>query len=442
MFFKGSNTAHFKLQISLLASMYVGYGAMMICRQMLTIVSPALLADTSLALTKTNLGDFAAFGTLGALTGKLIWGPLGDAIGGRLTFLLGIVLSAVFLMCFGLSSNVMSFTVFAFLFYCTKSAGWPGMTKLIGNWYHPKRYGRVWGVLSTSSRLSVVLSTFIFGGLLNFFSWRVVMFIAAGFAIVIAIICYKYLKEAPQSDEFLKDDEPSLSPSEKKEADIALKNRLEHPLQGTSFGQGMLAFCKSSRVWLVIAMMMILTCMMAFLDFVSLYLMEVYQLTPGQAAMSSTVFPIGSLSGLLLAVGIYDKLSKRGVRNLLAGAMIMSTLCVIGIYKIPDLGLSTLSAYYIALGFILLFGLCISPAYYLPMSIFSIEYGGPHSAKLVCIIDAFGFAASAVFAFVGGRIADSAFGWDGFMLMLVVLSVCGLLSVWGFLQGEYQASYE
>ena len=52
-------------QISIIVSMYLGYAAMMICRQMVTILSPALLADDTLGLTKTNIGDFAAYqGTL------------------------------------------------------------------------------------------------------------------------------------------------------------------------------------------------------------------------------------------------------------------------------------------------------------------------------------------------------------------------------------------
>ena len=60
----------FRTQIKILVSMYLGYGAMMVSRQMVTILSPALLADESLGLTKTNIGDFAAYGTLGALVGK------------------------------------------------------------------------------------------------------------------------------------------------------------------------------------------------------------------------------------------------------------------------------------------------------------------------------------------------------------------------------------
>ena len=428
-------------QLNILISMYLGYAAMMICRQMVTILSPALLADESLGLTKTNLGDFAAHGTLGALVGKLIWGPLADKIGGRFTFLIGIFLTAVFVIAFGLSPNVMAFTGFSFLLYCTKSSGWPGLTKLVGEWYHPQHYGRAWSILSTSSRLSVVLATLFFGWLLGFMHWRIVAFIASVFALVILVGCYFYLKEKPDNPNFFKEEETNADNIEQTIASKqALDNKYDHPLQGTGTFDGLLAFAKSPRVWLVVIMLMVLTCMMAFLDFVAVYLMESYGLTPSQAAMASTVFPVGSLTGLLASIAFYDRFSQRGIRTVLTISLILSLLSVLTLQYLPLFNLSAEINYLVALGAIFLFAFSISPAYYLPMSIFSIEYGGPHSATLVCLIDAFGFAASATFAFIGGRLADSAGGWSSFMNMLILISAVGIISVWAFMHAEYKAA--
>ena len=427
-------------QLNILVSMYLGYAAMMICRQMVTILSPALLADESLGLTKTNLGDFAAYGTLGALVGKLIWGPLADKIGGRFTFLIGIFLTAVFVIAFGLSPNVMAFTGFSFLLYCTKSSGWPGLTKLVGEWYHPQHYGRAWSILSTSSRLSVVLATLFFGWLLSFMHWRTVAFIASVFALVILVACYFYLKEKPEDPNFFKEDETNADNLELTIASKqALNNKYNHPLQGTGTIGGLVVFAKSPRVWLVVIMLMVLTCMMAFLDFVAVYLMESYRLTPSQAAMASTVFPVGSLTGLLASIAFYDRFSKRGIRTVLTIALMLSLLSVLTLQYLPLFNLIAELNYTVALVAIFLFAFSISPAYYLPMSIFAIEYGGPHSATLVCLIDAFGFAASATFAFIGGRLADSAGGWSSFMNMLILISAVGIISVWAFMHAEYKA---
>jgi len=428
-------------QLNIIVAMYLGYGAMMICRQMVTILSPAMLADETLALTKTNLGDFAAYGTLGALAGKLIWGPLADKMGGRFTFLIGILLTAIFVTAFGLSPNVLAFTSFSFLLYCTKSSGWPGMTKLIGQWYHPKRYGRVWSILATSSRFSVVLATLFFGWLLSFIHWRMVAIIAAFFALIIFVGCYFYLQDSPEDSALLQ-----LAEGDSDNPNNALvftdelpKTNNHHPLTNTSTTVGLIFFVKSPRVWLVVIMLMVLTCMMAFLDFVAVYLMESYQLTPSQAAMASTVFPVGSLVGLFAAMAFYDRFSKRGIRAALTVSLTLSLVSVLILQYLPLFELTAQLNYYLALVAIFIFAFSISPAYYLPMSIFSIEYGGPHSATLVCLIDAFGFAASAAFAFIGGRLADGAGGWGSFMNMLIIISMLGIISVWAFMQAEFLA---
>jgi len=427
-------------KIAILIYMYLGYAAMMICRQMVTILSPAFLADETLALTKTDLGDIAAYGTLGALFGKLIWGPLADKFGGRFTILVGVFFSAVFIIAFGLSPNILAFTGFSFLLYCSKSSGWPGMTKLIGDWYHPQGYGRVWSILATSSRFSVVLATLLFGWLLSFMHWRTVAFIAACVALMIFIGCYFFLKDKPNGVSSFREDDnnqkrPVLAIAEKQ----ALHNKYNHPLRGTGTIIGLITFAKSPRVWLVVIMLMVLTCMMAFLDFVAIYLMESYQLTPSEAAMASTIFPLGSLAGLLVSIAFYDSFSKRGIRVVLTLALAMSLVSVLILQYLPLFDIKSELKYILALAAIFMFAFSISPAYYLPMSIFSIEYGGPHSGTLICIIDAFGFAASAAFSFIGGRLADSTTGWSSFMNMLILISAAGVISVWAFMHSEYKA---
>jgi sugar phosphate permease len=410
--------------------MYAGYGAMMISRQMVTILSPALLADESLNFTVKHTGDILAFGTVGAMVGKLIWGPLADKIGGRLTFLIGIVLTASLVAAFGLSHNVVAFTVCSALLYCTKSSGWPGMTKVVGAWYLPRQYGRVWSILSTSSRASVVSGTLFFGWLLAFFDWRTVAFFAAAMALLVYAVCRFFLQDKPADPHFLEEDQ---------EAAASLADKQKHPLDGTSLWRGLWAFACSRRVWFVIAMLMALTCAMAFLDFLPAYLMESFQLTPSQASVASSYMPLGSLLGLVASIACYDRFSKKQLRAVLTAMLAVATLCILSLQFLPQLGIPLAGNLRLAKGLILLFGVMTSPAYYIPMSIFSIEFGGPHSATLVCLIDMCGFAASASFGFLGGRLAAGEGGWSSFMTLLIVVGVVATISTWLFMNGEYQA---
>ena len=125
-----------------------------------------------------------------------------------------------------------------------------------------------------------------------------------------------------------------------------------------------------------------------------------------------------------------------------AAAVYACLFCALiaGLQYLPQLDISLVWKLRIAEALILLFGVLTSPAYYIPMSIFSIEFGGPHSATLVCLIDMGGFAASASFGFLGGRLAAGAGGWTGFMTLLIVIGIVGTISTWLFMNGEYKAS--
>jgi hypothetical protein len=107
---------------------------------------------------------------------------------------------------------------------------------------------------------------------------------------------------------------------------------------------------------------------------------------------------------------------------------------------LPQLNLGAELVLPVALGLILVFGMMISPAYYVPMSVFSIEFGGVHSATLVCLIDMSGFAASATFGFVAGRLAAGAGGWNSFMNLLLAVGSVAAVSTWLFMYGEHRAA--
>jgi MFS family permease len=86
-----------------------------------------------------------------------------------------------------------------------------------------------------------------------------------------------------------------------------------------------------------------------------------------------------------------------------------------------------------------IFGLAVSPAYYIPMSVFSIQFGRARSGVLIGLIDAFGYGATMVFAPLAGAVIRDQ-GWPAFLTLLVVISAIGLAFATAFLIGEHRAS--
>jgi MFS transporter, OPA family, glycerol-3-phosphate transporter len=143
--------------------MLVGYMGYYLCRGNLSAAFP-LLSDT-FGYTNSELGMLAFYSELAYAAGKFINGPLGDKVGGRPIFLLGMAGAVVFNFVFSLGSSLVFFTtVWCFCRYFL-SMGWGGLTKTMGAWYEPERNGTVMGFISITFQFGGVLAT-LFAGFL------------------------------------------------------------------------------------------------------------------------------------------------------------------------------------------------------------------------------------------------------------------------------------
>ena len=418
----------FKWEMIVLAGMYIGYAALILCRSTVVNAGPSILVDPSLGLTKTAWGDILGWGTAGLLTGKLVNGVLADRFGGRRIFIWSLALCMLATGIFGTMSGVGLFSIAYFIALFAKSAGWPAMANLIGEWYPANWRGRIWGILSSSSRLSSVFSTLVIGSLFLVMSWQSVIGIAVALAGGVLICLFFILKQSP--------------------ADVGLENRptsdgddpaKPHHLDHASLGEALLDFAKSPRVWLICASIMSLAVLMEFQSFIGIYLQETFRLQPGIAVMTSSAFPIGCLISVLLGGFAFDLLNKKKRIFILGGLMVMAIGCIVMLLVLPSLNLTENISLAVSLLSILVFGIAIAPCYYIPMSVFSIDYGGKHCGVLVSIIDAMGYLAAMTFDFMGGRIADQADGWHQFLIVLLYVAIIGFVVLSMFLYLEYQA---
>jgi MFS family permease len=139
---------------------------------------------------------------------------------------------------------------------------------------------------------------------------------------------------------------------------------------------------------------------------------------------------------VLLAGHFFDALPKSHVTRWIGLMLVLAILSVLVLMFLPSWGLSQSWNSGIVMACLALFGFTVAPAYYLPMSIFAIEYGGPHSGFLIAYLDAMGFAASMVFSFIGGAVADQSAGWNSFLLLILSVAVFSWILTVAFLVGE------
>ena len=420
------NQAMIRWEFTVGGSMCLGYAALMLCRTTVGVAGPAMLLDADLQLTTTAFGAILGWGMAGNLLGKLTNGVLADKFGGRRVFVLALCITAIAICFFGVVSATSGFFLFYFLTLFAKSAGWPAMANLIKVWFAKQKHGRMWGIISTSSRASSVGATLLLSSLLLIVSWRGLFFVAAVITAIVVAVLSRVLKGTPS--------EVGLPLSDSQETGSPILGRTRvHPLDELDAFEVLAVFCRSPRFWLISISLMGLAVLFEFQVFIPIYLSESFALSPAQAGTASAVFPLGCLVAVFAGGFVYDKLSKKALTATLGGMSCLGLLCLAVLLLLPNISLNARSELVLTIGTIFLFGCAISPAYYLPMSVFSISFGGRHCGLLIGLIDAIGYTGAMVFDFVGGSVADQPGGWQSFLTILVLVSLTATVTMTLFL---------
>ncbi|MBW2461204.1 MAG: MFS transporter [Deltaproteobacteria bacterium] len=186
---------------------------------------------------------------------------------------------------------------------------------------------------------------------------------------------------------------------------------------------------------------MTLTLQMEFLSFLPLYLSRSFELSGMGAGMAASAFPAGSLVSLLAGGVVYDRM--RDKRPMVFGLLLLlgvGSVLVLRALSIQEVGSSTDLA--VAIAAIFVMGFSISPAYYIPMGVFAIEFGRQRAGVLIGIIDTFGYGAFMLVAPMAGelvgQIRDTSGSWEPFLNILAAISLASVVLMTAFLLLEHR----
>ena len=283
----------------------------------------------------------------------------------------------------------------------------------------------------------MIVAGLLLGFLLRLVAWRVVFILSAVLTFGVVVLLFFFLKERPEQVGLV-----PLLEHEKKHGDDQQSATNEaakpasHPFDPLTLLQVCGQFALSGRFWFICFSLVFLTIMMDFLTFIPIYLTEALDVSPSQASMAGSTFPAGMFAALILTSFVYDRLPKKALVWVLGGMLTVSCLCVMTLWNLDFLpkGIRTPAA----IGTIFLLGLTISPAYYIPMSVFSVSFGGTHSGFLVALIDVCGYSGALLFNFFGGSIAQH-YGWSVFLSGLLTIAVLATVCTITFLTLDCRA---
>ncbi len=408
-------------EIITLGCMFIGYMGFILCRTVLAVASPEMVNDPNLGLDEASYGDIAAWGMAGMIMGKLLTGVIADWLGGRRVFLAALSITAILTVTFSWGTSATIFASINFLLLFAMAASWPSMASIISVWYPSTKYGRVWGILSTSSRLGASLSMISLGMLLTVFSWQNV-FRTAGVMSFCVVACISFFLKAKPKDVGLPALEDQVANTEQK---------APHFLDDKNPAEALWAFARSGRFWLICSSLMCTTILMDFILFLPLYLTSFEGVSSAQAGSWASAFPIGCLLALIGGGFLYDRVSRKGRVGLLGGLLGATCVCVAALWCLKGLPMIPDSLKFpLAIVILFFYGFTLAPVYYLPASIFSNEFGGKHCALLVGLVDVAGYSASMLYLVAGGRMVKT-WGWQSMIqLFLVIAVVATLITIW------------
>ncbi|MFK7779036.1 MAG: MFS transporter, partial [Gimesia sp.] len=334
-----------KWQRMTLLSLFLGYVGYYICRSNLAIATPLLLKE---GFTKIEMGTIASVGVMLYAIGKIINGYLGDVLGGRLLFLVGMVCSILFTILFGLASGL---TVFILIWACNRffqSMGWVALVKTASRWFPVERHATVMAILSLSFLFGDAFARLYLGGLISLgessptfeflANWRTVFFIAALTLSLIALFVYKTLKSSPLDVGL---PEPSANP-------INVFGEEGNHAERISIKEVLKPLIASPLFWLICIMNFSLTLVRETFSFwTPTFLNEVAKFDIGSAAIGSMLFPlVGGCSAYLAGI-TSDRLRGRHGRVVLPSLILLVIslilLATIDVTGKPILALTLLS---------------------------------------------------------------------------------------------------
>jgi len=397
-------------------SMFLGYIFFYFTRKSFTFAMPAMMVD--LGYNKAQLGILVSILYITYGLSKFASGLMSDQSNPRFFMAIGLIITGIANILFGLSSTLIFLAVFWGLNGWFQGWGWPPCARLLTHWYSQSERGSWWSVWSTSHNVGGFLIPIVAAFCTLYFGWRYALYIPGVLCILVGFFLINRLRDTPQSlglppIEKYRDDYPeSQKEVEKKEKELTTKEILfDHVLS-------------NKWIWmLAIASFFVYIVRMAITDWSALYLIETKGYSIVKANTCVSLFDVGGLFGMLIAGWLSDKVSsgRRGPMNVLfSGGMLASVLFM---WLMPGVGVLADSAILFMIGFFL-FG---------PQMLIGLAAAELSHKKAAGTASGFAgwfaYFGAAVAGYPLGKVAQD-MGWSGYFMVLVA---CGIITMLLFL---------
>src|SRR5687768_16448919 len=164
----------------ILLSSLIGYAIYYFVRTNISVALPAMGKD--LGYSKSDLGAILTVGGVVYGVSKFVNGFLGDRANPRYFMAIGLFLSAVMNVLFGLSSGLTALGTFWLVNNWAQGMGFPPCARNMGYWFAPEERSTTFGIWHTGHMIGAALVSVLTGYLVTY-DWRLCFFVPAGLAL-------------------------------------------------------------------------------------------------------------------------------------------------------------------------------------------------------------------------------------------------------------------
>ena len=213
-------------RIRIMYSMYMGYAFYYFTRKSFTFAVPSIIEE--LGFTKAQMGLVATVFSLTYAVCKFASGIIVDQANPRILMSVGLLMTGVWNICFGMSSSILFFTIFWAMNAVFQGCGAPPCARWLSHWYSQNERGKWWSLWNTSHNLGGFLIPYIVGMCAQYLGWRYAMYIPGVLCIITGLFLLERLRDTPQSlglppiEEF-RDDYPNKGHHEEMQHKLSTK---------------------------------------------------------------------------------------------------------------------------------------------------------------------------------------------------------------------------
>ncbi len=412
-------TTYRNWRFRILYSMFFGYALYYFTRKSFSLAMPGIIAD--LGYTKAELGILGSIIALSYGFSKFFSGILSDRSSPRYFMALGLMITGIINIIFGLSSSIIVFAVLWGLNGWFQGFGWPACSQMLVHWYAKSERGSWWSTWNVCHNVGAFSIAIVAGYCVQNFGWRSGMYIPGLISIIGSFYLINRLRDCPQV--------LGLPPIDKYRGEVDASQPSDLKCSSQSTWETLVKDVFNNQyLWLLgSAYFFVYFARTAMNDWTPMYLIETRGYSIMGANSMATLIEIGGFAGNLTAGWASDRLfgAKRGPVN-----VIFSLGMVFGILTFSMLPAGASFYESICLAFI---GFTIFGPQML-IGVAAVEVAKKHaiatSSGFVCCISYLGAATA---GYPLGKIIQE-FGWNAHFSTMIgasLLAVLFLLPLWG-----------